>query len=235
MSLTQGQVDYLHRLLETYYDAHSLDQKQDVIARMLEQMLPHHCPTRRTACCPEQLTRLQGVLLIRCIKRQHGIPDLPFMNLDRLWFDMRVIKRYVHFTHCLQVFHDQKRPPMHTAIMPHIMMLDFDHSDQDAIVEKLKSTNNRFHLYKTSKGWHAYCVSRFIEKRTMDVMHFMETMGCDPMYIAFAYRFGFMSRLSPKYPGDPVETWVGDVGDSPVIPSILEALKQRFDIIQAIV
>jgi hypothetical protein len=59
-----------------------------------------------------------------------------------------------------------------------------------------------FKIYKTNKGYHAFCISKLFEYRNKDTLEFMlkfKDLGLDMDYIRFCYIRGFCVRLNKKF------------------------------------
>jgi len=87
-----------------------------------------------------------------------------------------------------------------------IMMLDFDKNDLtiDSLLDNLPKDMS-FMIYKTERGYHAFCVSRKFEYRsreTVEFMHNYKDLGIDIDYIRFCYIRGFSVRLNKKFNGE---------------------------------
>ena len=87
-----------------------------------------------------------------------------------------------------------------------IMMLDFDKNDLtiDSLLDNLPKDMS-FMIYKTERGYHAFCVSRKFEYRTRETVEFMHNykdLGIDIDYIRFCYIRGFSVRLNKKFNGE---------------------------------
>lgn len=82
-----------------------------------------------------------------------------------------------------------------------ILMLDFDNTTEEQL-KILDSLNLAFKIYKTNKGYHAFCISKKNEYRSKETVEFMlqfKDSGVDIDYIRFCYLRGFCVRLNKKF------------------------------------
>lgn len=87
-----------------------------------------------------------------------------------------------------------------------ILMLDFDNEqlDIETLINALPQ-NMSFKIYKTKRGFHAFCISKKFEYRTKETVEFMyqfKHLGVDIDYIRFCYIRGFSVRLNKKFNGE---------------------------------
>lgn len=82
-----------------------------------------------------------------------------------------------------------------------ILMLDFDNTTEEQL-EILESLPLAFKIYRTSKGYHAFCISKKFDYRSKETVEFMlkfKNFGVDIDYIRFCYLRGFCVRLNKKF------------------------------------
>lgn len=80
-----------------------------------------------------------------------------------------------------------------------ILMLDFDNTTEEQL-KVLDTLNLAFKIYKTTKGYHAFCISKKFEYRSKETVEFMLNIsGVDIDYIRFCYLRGFCVRLNKKF------------------------------------
>lgn len=92
-----------------------------------------------------------------------------------------------------------------------ILMLDLDNVvlDSNTLQERLPKEMS-FQIYKTAKGYHAFCVSRKFEYRNKETVEFMygfKDLGVDIDYIRYCYIRGFCVRLNKKFDGEKQENY----------------------------
>lgn len=82
-----------------------------------------------------------------------------------------------------------------------LLMLDFDNTSLEQL-SVLESLPLAFKIYRTTKGYHAFCISKKFEYRNKDTVEFMlkfKEIGVDIDYIRFCYLRGFCVRLNKKF------------------------------------
>ena len=82
-----------------------------------------------------------------------------------------------------------------------ILMLDFDNTSEEQL-KNLESLPLAFKIYRTSKGYHAFCISKKFDYRSKETVEFMlkfKNFGVDIDYIRFCYLRGFCVRLNKKF------------------------------------
>lgn len=82
-----------------------------------------------------------------------------------------------------------------------ILMLDFDNTTETQL-EILDKLPMSFKIYSTTKGFHAFCISKKFQYRNVDTIEFMlqfKDFGVDIDYIRFCYLRGFCVRLNKKF------------------------------------
>lgn len=80
-----------------------------------------------------------------------------------------------------------------------ILMLDFDNTTEEQL-KVLDTLNLAFKIYKTTKGYHAFCISKKFEYRSKETVEFiLNISGVDIDYIRFCYLRGFCVRLNKKF------------------------------------
>lgn len=95
-----------------------------------------------------------------------------------------------------------------------ILMLDLDNEtlDIETLKKELfkKGENMSFQIYKTQRGYHAFCISKTFEYRTRETVEFMHQfkyLGVDIDYIRFCYIRGFSVRLNKKFNGENIDNY----------------------------
>ena len=113
----------------------------------------------------------------------------------------------------------------------HLFCVDFDQVDSyEEIRQRLIPFSDQltFEVYRTTNGFHAYCVSRSIEFNSCIAFKLATNLGCDDQYIRFSMYNGWKIRLTRKFSEEPfVEKYVGSVGSAPVITDLLTLVKMK--------
>lgn len=107
----------------------------------------------------------------------------------------------------------------------YLMMLDYDDcEDIQPHISKLLQACPSFilRIYKTYNGYHVFIMSHEFDHYSIQNVLFMNSMGCDPWYAAFAYKNGYRIRLSKKKDRD--ETYIHQFVDEVCGPEATERL-----------
>ena len=81
-----------------------------------------------------------------------------------------------------------------------VMMLDFDTIDDVKFLSD--EIEKSFKIYKTNRGYHAFCVSEIFDYRNKETVEYMlkyKDLGLDTTYIRYCYIRGFCVRLNKKF------------------------------------
>lgn len=95
-----------------------------------------------------------------------------------------------------------------------VLMLDIDNAglECEELVERLRGIHPAvsFQIYKTAKGYHAFCVSKrfnYRSKETVEFMYSFKDLGVDIDYIRYCYIRGFCVRLNKKFDGETSDNY----------------------------
>lgn len=128
-----------------------------------------------------------------------------------------------------------KQSVMNIISFKRLLVLDWDNTDLDDVLQVLCNVPYKFRVYKTYNGYHAYCTSHFFPHNDLKTLQIMKRLKCDELYISFSYYTGFVVRLTPK-PGrieDYVEKYIQDVNNQyQDIQSLKEALCKKDQLIK---
>lgn len=80
-----------------------------------------------------------------------------------------------------------------------ILMLDFDNDDVDVLNLLQSESDKSFKIYKTKRGYHAFCISQPFEYRNKETVEYMLKFPVDVDYIRYCYIRGFCTRLNRKF------------------------------------
>lgn len=87
----------------------------------------------------------------------------------------------------------------------YLFMLDVDSLDNEVIhrIERFCQIYERysFALYRTTKGYHLFCLSHLINHQTADNILLQDELHGDPWYTTFSYNYGYKVRISHKKDG----------------------------------
>ncbi len=116
-----------------------------------------------------------------------------------------------------------------------ILVLDWDTLSLDEIITAMKSFRNlNFRIYKTTRGYHAYCTNKMFSHKDYRTLQLMKDLKCDDIYVHFVRNFGFIIRAQKKYEMEPyIEKFEVDIVnyDASVDKKILSILKLKDSII----
>lgn len=222
--MTVKQVQYLHNLLWSYYTLLDKSDMCSFVNRTLMHKLPYHF---RPIKALSDLSAYELALLIKHIKKDKNISTVKPIKQSDTNFVLEPILSFGLFTVYRQVFHDQIKHDMRVACFPNVLMLDMDCGEHfHKFFDEDKWT---FRIYKTMKGYHCYCTSRYIPHKSYGLYKTFEDWGCDKRYLMYAYTYGWMVRLSPKthYENDFVEQFVETIGNVEEDTNIINALVEK--------
>lgn len=84
----------------------------------------------------------------------------------------------------------------------YLFMLDIDSLDDEVLerIERFCQTYPQylFALYRTTKGYHLFCLSHTINHQTADNVLLQDELHGDPWYTTFSYNYGYKVRMSHK-------------------------------------
>jgi hypothetical protein len=109
-----------------------------------------------------------------------------------------------------------------------LMMLDIDEVG-DGPLSRLSASPEKFVVFQSNRGLHAFCVSKAFEYRNLETIQFMIDHGADFYYTAFCYVRGFCVRLNKKMsePAEkPMYVLLGYFGNGNVVQE-LESLVDK--------
>lgn len=95
-----------------------------------------------------------------------------------------------------------------------VLMLDIDNPGLgcEELVERLGNHSAvSFQIYKTTRGYHAFCVSKTFDYRSKETVEFMysfKDLGVDVDYIRYCYIRGFCVRLNKKFDGEAQDNYM---------------------------
>jgi hypothetical protein len=109
-----------------------------------------------------------------------------------------------------------KNTTMKVMVLKNMMMLDYDGISLEEVKNFLKKSNEKYEIYKTFNGYHAYCLSKSYYFRDYKTLQIMKTLGCDELYISYCYNLGVCVRLSKKQDReeDYIEEYVCSFGNN---------------------
>lgn len=85
--------------------------------------------------------------------------------------------------------------------MRYVMMIDIDfkdHTDTENIIPRLQASEHLFDVYKTGKGYHAFCLSKRFDYTSTDTHRLMLDLGCDYFYVVWISLRGWCVRVNMK-------------------------------------
>jgi hypothetical protein len=113
-----------------------------------------------------------------------------------------------------------------------LLMLDIDEVGDEATanhLSRLSASPEKFVVFQSNRGLHAFCVSKAFEYRNLETIQFMIDHGADFYYTTFCYVRGFCVRLNKKMsePAEkPMYVRLGYIGNGNVVQE-LESLVNK--------
>lgn len=140
--------------------------------------------------------------LIKVDTRKIGETDLESIIHTMPYF-LQGIKREQFLIETTPDYYISRDSKTNTVYMcfKEILMLDFDNTTEIQL-NLLETLPLAFKIYHTSKGYHAFCISKKYEYRSKETLEFMlqfKDSGVDIDYIRFCYLRGFCVRLNKKF------------------------------------
>jgi hypothetical protein len=89
------------------------------------------------------------------------------------------------------------KSPLEICCFRNLMVIDWDNLDINEIY-KLIPDDLVFKIYKTTNGYHGYCISQTFDAKELSTQLLMKQLKCDPWYIAFTFNYGFVVRICKK-------------------------------------
>jgi hypothetical protein len=84
-----------------------------------------------------------------------------------------------------------------------LMMIDIDIAkteiDANDILSKFEKSDKCFRIFKSTNGYHAFCISERFDYRKPETLDFMLEYNSDFYYIVYCYIRGFSVRLNKKF------------------------------------
>lgn len=166
---------------------------------------------------------------ISSIFNKLNTPITPFLQNTKY-----VIKKHIN-KHC---FIGQQITPKHIMdliVFDNMCVIDWDISDEfptkPLLLEFLKDTHlkkfpYKFLLYETFKGYHGYIVSQTFYYSNWDTVKLLQSLKCDPFYIGFTRKIGFVVRLNKKTNRNEtfIEKFCCQINDFPILPELQELI-----------
>jgi hypothetical protein len=76
---------------------------------------------------------------------------------------------------------------------------DNDNDNDKNIIDHFSKLSETFRIYKTPRGYHVYCTSRYFPYRERTTIEYMLNNLCDKYYCVYSYIRGFSTRLNNKF------------------------------------
>lgn len=136
-----------------------------------------------------------------------------FINKNN--YEFTHIEKTNYYTISYQ-YNNIKNTTMKVMVLKNMMMLDYDDMSLEQVKKFLEKSNEKYEIYKTFNGYHAYCLSKEYYFRDYKTLQIMKTLGCDELYISYCYNLGVCVRLSKKQNRneDYVEKYVCSFGNN---------------------
>lgn len=92
-----------------------------------------------------------------------------------------------------------------------------------------------FYIYETFNGFHGYIVSEKLFYGDYNTIKLMKELQCDPVYIGFTRKVGFVVRLEKKKGRDEsfIERFVCQVNNYPVLPELQKLIDIKDELMNA--
>ena len=164
----------------------------------------------------ENLTKKEITKLINSLKiklnKSKNLPNINFSYYKYLFTDFKENEytkndRFTPYTYVKGTQLNLKTNKSLSVIcFFKLLVLDYDLSDEYDSKEKLlnfitsllEKENETFLVYETHNGYHVYCVSNTFVHYNKNTIDFMQKLKCDPFYISFSAKIGFVVRLQKK-------------------------------------
>lgn len=90
------------------------------------------------------------------------------------------------------------------------------------LLQFLQTKNYTFLLYETFKGYHGYIVSHIIDYYNYNTIKLLQELECDPFYIGFTRKVGFVVRLNKKTNRNEtfIEKFCYQINKLPILPEL---------------
>lgn len=125
---------------------------------------------------------------------------------------------------------------MDLLVFNNLCVIDWDVSNDyptkeilfDFLTKFLKTFPYTFLLYETFKGYHGYIISHTFNYYNWNTVKLLQSLKCDPFYIGFTRKIGFVVRLNKKINRNEtfIEKFSCQINDF----SILHELQELIDI-----
>jgi hypothetical protein len=168
---------------------------------------------------------------ITSIFKKLDTPITPFLQNTKY-----VIKKEIN-KHCFigqQIKINPTKTVMDLIVFDNMCVIDWDVSDEfptkplllEFLKKFLKTFEYSFLLYETFKGYHGYIVSHTFDFYSRNTVKLLQSLKCDPFYIGFTRKVGFVVRLNKKTNRNEtfIEKFCYQINDFPILPELQELI-----------
>lgn len=165
---------------------------------------------------------------ITLIFKKLDTPITPFLQNTKY-----IIKKKIN-SHCFigqQITH---KKVMDLIVFTNLCVIDWDISDLyptktillEFLKEFLKTFEYTFFLYETFKGYHGYIMNHTFDYYHRNTVKLLQSLKCDPFYIGFTRKIGFVVRLNKKTNRNEtfIEFFCCQINDFPILPELQELI-----------
>ena len=209
------QINYIIYLLSSYEKLHDKNEQLAFIKKLVKKEITF-----------DNLLMTEAYSIIGKIKLKHNLVD----TRESMQFksNSHAIAQGKNFEIGWQL-HEDKSPLAYFSFK-NLLVIDWDNLSLNEIKEILKkeASDLTFAIYQTYNGYHGYCISKQFDIN-YKTLKFMKVLKCDPLYIQFCIKNGFIVRLNKKQFRDEqfVEKYVTNVGNSHLNQNLYLLLKLK--------
>jgi len=180
-----------------------------------------------------ELDNLKVNFIIQSFRKSYDILDTKFLkNFDfsKMNFNHAIIEKTDEYNLGYQ-FRTNK--VMKYISFRNLMMIDWDTQDLSEIKSLLENVNLTVSIYKTTNGYHGYCLNKRLLYWKFSTLKYMKILKCDWWYIVYSHKYGFTVRLNKKFKDEPfVEKYIETVGTEPILPEFQELLQFKDSLVK---
>jgi hypothetical protein len=104
-----------------------------------------------------------------------------------------------------------------------ILIIDIDHEMDINHFNNYK--DYAFRIFKTTRGYHIFCISQHFDYKNKNTIRFMLANLCDYYYVVYTFIRGFCVRLNPKFNETcPIYSDLGIFGDPDLIDDSIDSV-----------
>lgn len=131
---------------------------------------------------------------------------------------------------------------MDLIVFKNMCVIDWDISENypskellfEFLTKFLKKFPYTFFLYETFKGYHGYIISHTFDFFNWNTVKLLQSLKCDPFYIGFTRKIGFVVRLNKKTNRNEtfIEKFSCQINDYPILPELEQLIFIKKNLLQ---